>query len=170
VPVGLPSFAEALRAGTEVFHHLKADLHKQKLATAVGGRRWVSRPTSRRPRPRSTRSWRPSASRATGPVGMWRSPWTSRPASLYRDGAYRFEGEGVTRSGAEMIDFLAALVEQYPIVSIEDGLDENAWTDWKALTTRLGGRVQLVGDDLFVTKPRDPHSGDRPTGSRTPSW
>jgi enolase len=66
---------------------------------------------------------------------------------------YRFEGERTTRPAAELINFLTGLLDRYPIVSIEDPLDENAWPDWKTLTTRLGGRVQIVGDDLFVTNP-----------------
>jgi enolase len=152
VPVGLPSFAEALRAGTEVFHHLKAALHKQKLATAVGdeGGFAPDLPSTAAALDALLEAIRVAGYRPGRDVAIAVDVAAS---SLYRDGAYRFEGEGTTRSGAEMIDFLAGLAEQYPIVSIEDGLDENAWTDWKALTSRLGGRVQLVGDDLFVTNP-----------------
>ncbi|MDR7545025.1 MAG: phosphopyruvate hydratase [Armatimonadota bacterium] len=152
VPVGLASFAEALRAGVEVFHHLKKALHDRGLATAVGDEGGFA------PDLPSTTAALDALVAAIETAGY-------RPgrdvaiavdvaaSSLWSDGAYRFQGEGVKRTGPEMIDFLAGLAERYPIVSIEDGLDENAWDDWKALTRRLGSRVQLVGDDLFVTNP-----------------
>ncbi len=70
---------------------------------------------------------------------------------LYRDGAYHFEGQGLTRSSEEMVDFYSELVNKYPIISIEDGLDEEDWQGWKLLTDKIGNKVQLVGDDLFVT-------------------
>jgi enolase len=72
---------------------------------------------------------------------------------FYRDGVYRFEGEGVTRTRQEMVDYLASLCDRYPILSIEDGMAEDDWEGWKLLTDRLGGKIQLVGDDLFVTNP-----------------
>jgi enolase len=153
VPVGLPSFAEALRAGAEVFHHLKKALRDQHLATAVGDEGGFA------PDLPSTDAALDTLQRAIETAGY-------RPGrdvaiavdiaanSLFEDGAYRFTGEGVTRTGPEMIDFLAGLVERYPIVALEDGLDENAWDDWKMLTQRLGDRVQLIGDDIFVTNPK----------------
>jgi enolase len=153
VPVGLPSFAEALRAGAEVFHHLKKALRDQHLATAVGDEGGFA------PDLPSTDAALDTLQRAIETAGY-------RPGrdvaiavdiaanSLFEDGAYRFTGEGVTRTGPEMIDFLAGLVERYPIVALEDGLDENAWDDWKMLTQRLGERVQLIGDDIFVTNPK----------------
>jgi enolase len=152
VPVGLPSFAEALRAGTEVFHHLKASLHRQKLATAVGDEGGFAPdfPSTAAALDELLAAIRVAGYRPGRDVAIAVDVAAS---SLYDDGAYRFEGEGVTRTSDQMVDFLADLVEQYPIVSIEDGLDENAWSDWKTLTGRLGGRVQLVGDDLFVTNP-----------------
>jgi len=72
-------------------------------------------------------------------------------SELYRDGAYALPGEGRTLDAAGLVDLYAGLADRYPLVSVEDGLDENAWADWKLMTERLGGRLQLVGDDLFVT-------------------
>src|SRR3990170_4324837 len=152
VPVGLPSLAEALRAGTEVFHHLKKALHDQGMATAVGDEGGFA------PDLPSTDAALDALLRAIETAGY-------RPgrdvaialdvaaSSFFRDGAYQFEGEGVVRSGAQMIDFLGGLLNRYPIISIEDPLDKNAWPDWRAMTARLGNRVQIVGDDLFVTNP-----------------
>ena len=152
VPGGLPSFAEALRAGTEVFHHLKKALHAQGMSTAVGDEGGFAPDLS------STASALEALVRAIETAGY-------RPGrdvaiamdvaadTLFHDDAYRFEGERTTRSPAELINFLTGLLDRYPIVSIEDPLDEHAWPDWKTLTTRLGGRVQIVGDDLFVTNP-----------------
>ena len=152
VPVGLPSFAEALRAGTEVFHHLKKALHDQGMATAVGDEGGFAPDL-------------PSTDAALGALVRAIETAGYRPgrdvaialdvaaSSFFRDGAYRFEGEGVVRSGEQMIDFLGGLLDRYPVISIEDPLDENAWPDWRAMTARLGNRVQIVGDDLFVTNP-----------------
>jgi enolase len=152
VPVGLPSFAEGLRAGAEVFHHLKHELHTRGLATGVGDEGGFA------PDLPSTAAALDALIEAIETAGY-------RPGqdvalaldiaanSLFREGVYRFEGEGVTRTGAEMIDFVASLVDRYPIVSVEDPLDENAWLDWQILTRRLGGRVQIIGDDIFVTNP-----------------
>jgi enolase len=152
VPAGLPSFGQALRAGVEVFHHLKKALHDAGMSTAVGDEGGFA------PDLASTEAALDALVAAIGAAGY-------RPgrdvalamdvaaSSMFADGVYRFAGEGRTRSGAEMIDFLEMLAERYPIVSIEDGLDENAWADWKTLTDRLGARIQIVGDDLFVTNP-----------------
>ncbi len=153
VPVGAPSFGEALRIGTEVFHHLKQALHEKGLGAGVGDEGGFA------PDLNSTDAALDFLVTAIEKAGH-------RPgrdvaialdvaaSGLHQDGVYRFAGEGATRTAEKMIDFLAALVERFPIISIEDGLDENAWADWKILTGRLGGRVQLVGDDLFVTNPR----------------
>ncbi|MGH2402889.1 MAG: phosphopyruvate hydratase [bacterium] len=153
VPVGASSFSEALRVGTETFHHLKKALHKRGLGTGVGDEGGFAPDLS------STEAALEFLVAAIERAGY-------RPgrdiaialdiaaSGLYRDGAYRFAGEGATRSPDEMVDFLAGLAARFPIVSIEDGLDENAWDGWKALTGRLGGSLQLVGDDLFVTNPR----------------
>ena len=152
VPVGLPSFAEALRAGTEVFHHLKKALHAQGLSTAVGDEGGFAPDLS------STAAALEALVRAIETAGY--APGREiaiamdiAASNLFRDDAYRFEGERTTRPAAQLISFLTGLLDRYPIVSIEDPLDENAWPDWKTLTSRLGGRVQIVGDDLFVTNP-----------------
>ncbi|MGQ0571110.1 MAG: phosphopyruvate hydratase [Armatimonadota bacterium] len=152
VPAGAPSFAEALRAGTEVFHHLKKALAAGGLSTAVGdeGGFAPDLPSTGAALEALLKAIDAAGYRAGNDVAL---ALDVAGSTLFRNGAYRFEGEGTTRSGAQMIDFLAGLVDRYPIVSIEDGLDENAWTEWQTLTRRLGGRVQLVGDDLFVTNP-----------------
>ncbi len=153
VPAGAPSFADALRAGTEIFHYLKKALHERGLETGVGDEGGFA------PDLASTEAALEFLVAAIERAGQRpgrdvaialdvAAPW------LYRDGAYRFAGEGATRSAQEMIGFLGGLADRFPIISIEDGLDENAWDDWRALTQRLGARLQLVGDDLFVTNPR----------------
>ena len=137
VPVGLPSFAEALRAGTEVFHHLKKALHAKGLATGVGDEGGFAPDL-------------PSTAAALDAVVGAISAAGYRPgrdvavamdvaaSSLFREGAYQFEGEDVTRTGAEVIDFIASLIDKYPIVSIEDPLDENAWADWQIADSPAG--------------------------------
>ncbi len=160
VPGGFGSFAEALRAGVEVFHQLKKALHAQGESTAVGDEGGFA------PDLPSTEAaieavlaaiekagYRPGSQIAialdVAASSMWKA---GEPGAA--GGFYDFAGEGCRRTGGEMIDFLASLAERYPIVSIEDGLDENAWSDWAALTRRLGGSTQVVGDDLFVTNPK----------------
>jgi enolase len=153
VPGGAPSFVEALRVGTEVFHHLKKALVDRGLGTGVGDEGGFA------PDLDSTEAALEflvaSIERAGFQPGRDVAIAIDVAASgLWRDGAYRFKGERAVRSAEEMIDFFAVLADRFPIVSIEDGLDENSWDDWMALTKRLGGRLQLVGDDLFVTNPR----------------
>jgi enolase len=150
VPVGLPSFAEALRAGTEVFHHLKRALHEQGMATAVGDEGGFA------PDLPSTDAALDALVRAIDTAGYRPGREVAiamdvAASSFFRDGAYRFEGEGVVRSGEEMIDFLGGLLDRYPVISLEDPLDENAWPDWRAMTASLGNRAQIIGDDIFVT-------------------
>jgi len=148
VPAGASTFGEALRMGAEVFHHLKAFLHERGLATAVGDEGGFA------PDLASTEEAIEAVLEAAERAGHREHVAIALdPASseVFHDGAYELPGEGRTLAPAELIDFYASLAERYPIVSIEDGLDENAWADWKALTDRLGDRVQLVGDDLFVT-------------------
>ena len=89
-------------------------------------------------------------------------------SELYRDGAYHLDGEGRVLSSAEMVDYWADLVSRYPIVSLEDGMAEQDWDGWVALTKRLGDKVQLVGDDNFVTNSSTPAERDRPAASPTP--
>ena len=148
VPGGAESFTDALRIGAEVFHHLRAVLHERGLATGVGDEGGFA------PDLASTEEAievvLEAAERAghRERVGIALDPAASE---LFRDGAYHFPGEGKTLDAAAMIDFYRALVDRFQLVSIEDGLDENAWSDWRSLTQALGDRVQLVGDDLFVT-------------------
>jgi len=148
VPAGASTFSEALRIGTEVFHHLKAVLHERGLATGVGDEGGFA------PDLESTEqaiaAILEAAERAGHGerIGIALDPAASE---VYHDGNYVLPGEGRTLDPGAMIDFYASLLDRFPLVSIEDGLDENAWGDWKSLTESLGDRVQLVGDDLFVT-------------------
>ncbi|MBI3998318.1 MAG: phosphopyruvate hydratase, partial [Armatimonadetes bacterium] len=152
VPAGAPTFGEAVRMGTEVFHHLKRILHQRGLATGVGDEGGFAPDL---PSSDATLDLLAGAIEAAGyrPGRDIALALDVAASSLYRDGVYVFEGEGARRAAPQMIDFLASLLDRYPIVSIEDGLDENAWTDWQVLTRRLGDRAQIVGDDLFVTTP-----------------
>ncbi|HXG75371.1 MAG TPA: phosphopyruvate hydratase [Gaiellaceae bacterium] len=148
VPAGADTFSEALRIGVEVFHALRAVLHERGLATGVGDEGGFA------PDLASTEEAvaviLEAAERAghRERVGIALDPAASE---VHRDGRYVLAGEGRTLSSEEMIELYASLAERFPLVSVEDGLDENAWADWKSLTERLGARLQLVGDDLFVT-------------------
>jgi enolase len=148
VPAGAETFSEALRIGTEVFHHLKAVLHDRGLATGVGDEGGFA------PDLESTEAAIEAILEASVRAGHRdRIAIALDPAAseLFRDGMYELEGEGKSLDPAAMIDLYADLAARYPLVSIEDGLDEDAWHDWRALTERLGTTTQLVGDDLFVT-------------------
>jgi enolase len=148
VPAGAESFAEALRVGAEVFHALKALLHERGFATAVGDEGGFA------PDLDSSEEAIEAVLEAAERAGHRdRVAIALDPAAteLYEDGHYRFEGNDET--GDEMVQYLARLVERYPIVSIEDGLAEDDWTTWRALTEVAGSSVQLVGDDIFVTNP-----------------
>jgi enolase len=148
VPVGAETFSDALRIGAETYHALKSLLHERGLSTAVGdeGGFAPDLPTSEA----AIEAILDAAERAghRDRVAIALDPASSE---LFSDGVYRFEGREV--QPAEMAEFLAGLVEKFPIVSIEDGNAEDDWDGWKATTERLGDRVQLVGDDLFVTNP-----------------
>jgi enolase len=150
MPVGSPSFAEALRCGAEIFHALKSALHDAGFSTAVGDEGGFA------PAIQSSREaldYIEKAVRAAGyALGEDVLLAVDCAASEYfRDGAYRMVGEGKTLSSSENVDFLADLAANYPMASIEDGMAEDDWAGWKQLTERLGKHVQLVGDDLFVT-------------------
>jgi enolase len=150
LPAGAPSFAEALRCGAEIFHALKSALHQAGFSTAVGDEGGFA------PALRSTREaldFILSAIEAAGykPGGDVLLGTDCAASEYFKDGAYRMEGEGKTLSPAENADFLTELASAYPIASIEDGMAEDDWAGWKLLTDKLGDRVQLVGDDLFVT-------------------
>jgi enolase len=150
MPVGAPDFAEALRCGAEIFHALKAALHRAGLSTSVGDEGGFA------PKIDSAREALDHIDKAVGAAGYKLGEdvllaLDCAASEYFRDGAYRMDGEGKTLSSAENADFLAALASDYPIASIEDGMAEDDWQGWKLLTDKLGGRVQLVGDDLFVT-------------------
>ncbi|MRI81847.1 phosphopyruvate hydratase [Fundicoccus ignavus] len=154
LPVGAETFKEALRWGTEVFHSLKSILSKRGLETSVGDEGGFA------PRFESTEDGVETILEAIKAAGLEPGKdvylgFDCASSEFYENGVYdysKFEGEtGAKRSAAEQVDYLAELVEKYPIISIEDGMDENDWEGWKLLTERLGEKVQLVGDDLFVT-------------------
>jgi enolase len=148
VPAGAETFSEGLRIGAEVYHHLKAVLHERGLSTAVGDEGGFA--PDFESSVEAIEVILEAAERAghRERVGIALDPAASE---LFDDGKYVFAGEGRTLDPAAMIEFYADLAERFPLVSVEDGLDENAWDDWRTLTERLGGSVQLVGDDLFVT-------------------
>jgi enolase len=148
VPAGAQSFSEALQIGAETFHALKKVLHDRGLATGVGDEGGFA------PDLPSTEAVLDAILEAAERAGhREKVALALDPASssFFRDGSYRLEGEGRALDAQGMIDFYASLAEHYPLVSIEDGLGEDDWDDWHALTERLGDRLQLVGDDLFVT-------------------
>jgi enolase len=148
VPAGAETFSDAVRIGAEVFHRLRAVLHERGYATGVGDEGGFA------PDLASTEEAielvLEAAERAghRERVGIALDPAASE---IFRDGMYELPGEGKTLDPEAMIGFYRSLVERFPLVSIEDGLDENAWSDWRELTQELGNRIQLVGDDLFVT-------------------
>jgi len=148
VPAGAETYSEGLRLGTEIFHHLKAVLHERGLATGVGDEGGFA--PDLESTEQAIEAILEAAERAghRERVGIALDPAASE---IFRDGSYRLPGEERTLEPAAMIEFYGSLAERYPLVSVEDGLDENAWDDWRALTEKLGGSLQLVGDDLFVT-------------------
>jgi len=160
-PIGAPTFREALRWGTEVYHSLKKVLSERGLSTLVGdeGGFAPDLDTSEDAIDLILEGAERAGHRDRVAIAL--DPATSE---VFEDGAYRFEGR--EKSSAEMPEFWAELVGRYPIVSIEDGAAEDDWESWSALTQRLGDRVQLVGDDLFVTNPTRLQQGiDRGVGN-----
>lgn len=150
MPVGAPSFSEALRWGVETYHALKAVLRERGLATAVGDEGGFA------PDLASNEEAIVVLLQAVEKAGFTPGKDIAialDPAmsELYRDGVYRLAGEGKTLTAAQLCDWWSALVARYPIVSIEDAMAENDWEGWSQLTNALGKKVQLVGDDLFVT-------------------
>ena len=152
MPVGAETFSEGLRWGTEIFHTLKAALAKDGLATAVGDEGGFA------PNLASAEAALDYVMAAVRDAGF--EPGKEVMLALdcaatefHKDGAYHYAGEGVTRSVDEQVAYLAKLSADYPILSIEDGMDEDDWDGWVALQQRIGDKVQLVGDDLFVTNP-----------------
>jgi enolase len=148
VPAGASSFAEGLRTGAEVFHALQGVLHERGLATGVGDEGGFA------PDLESSEAAVEAVLEAAERVGHRdRVAIALDPAAteLYRDGRYHLDREGRTLTSDELSDLYARLADRYPVVSVEDGLAEDEWAAWKTLTERLGDRLQLVGDDLFVT-------------------
>jgi enolase len=150
MPVGAPSFAEALRWGTETYHALKKVLHDRHLSTAVGDEGgFAPNLATNEDAIRVLIEAIEKAGYTPGEdIAVAMDPAMSE---LYRDGAYHLAGEGKVLTPKEMVGYWERLVSTYPIVSIEDGMAEDDWDGWSALSAELGGRVQLVGDDLFVT-------------------
>jgi enolase len=150
MPAGTPSFAEALRCGAEIFHALKSALHAAGLSTAVGDEGGFA------PAIQNSREALDFIEKAVEAAGYRLGSdvllaLDCAASEYFKDGAYRMIGEGRTLSSADNAGFLAELATAYPIASIEDGMAEDDWGGWKELTDQLGSRVQLVGDDLFVT-------------------
>jgi enolase len=149
-PIGAPSFSEALRWGAEVYHHLKSVLKARGLATGLGDEGGFA------PNLDSNRAALDLILEAIGKAGYTAGTDIAlaldvAASEFHGDDGYAFEG--ATKSSDEMIDYYEQLLEDYPLVSIEDPLNEEDWDGWKAMTDRLGSRVQIVGDDLFVTNP-----------------
>jgi enolase len=160
VPVGALSFREALRCGAEVFHALKKLIDKRGMSTAVGDEGGFAPDLDSH-----------SAAIELILEAIETSGYSAgqnvllaldcAATEFFKDGRYRLESEGLSLSAEEFIDYLAGLVDRYPIASIEDGLAENDWNGWRALTERLGAKIQLVGDDLFVTNAKTLKDGVR---------
>lgn len=154
MPVKVKSFSEALKMGTEIFHNLKKVLHKRGLSTAVGDEGGFA-PTLDGTEDALDTILESIKNAGYTPGEEVMIALDCAAAEFYENGKYdytKFEGEsGEIRTSEEQADYLVSLAEKYPIISIEDGMDENDWEGWKALTEKAGGKVQLVGDDLFVT-------------------
>ena len=153
MPVGAPTLAEAVRWGSEIFHTLKKGLHDKGLATAVGDEGGFA------PNLASTRAALDFIMESIKKAGF--KPGKDVALALdcaatefFKKGKYEISGEGLSLSPLEMADYLAKLCDDYPIRSIEDGMGEDDFAGWKALTDKIGHKVQLVGDDLFVTNPK----------------
>ncbi|MVW89092.1 phosphopyruvate hydratase [Pseudomonas sp. PB101] len=149
-PVGAKSFSEGLRMGTEIFHHLKAVLKARGLSTAVGDEGGFA------PNLASNEDALKVISEAVANAGYKLGTDVTlaldcAASEFYEDGKYNLSGEGQVFTAEGFADYLKGLTERYPIISIEDGLDESDWAGWKILTDKIGEKVQLVGDDLFVT-------------------
>ena len=153
MPVSATNIREAVRMGSEVFHTLKGELTAAGLSTGIGDEGGFA------PNISSTRDALDFILKSIEKAGY--KPGSDNYLALdcaateyYKDGKYEMKGEGKSLTSAENVDYLAALVADYPIISIEDGMSEDDWDGWNALTARLGGKIQLVGDDLFVTNPK----------------
>lgn len=152
-PVSVNSFAEALRVGAEIFHSLKKVLKAQGLNTAVGDEGGFA------PNLPSNEAALAAIKEAVEKAGYELGKDVTlaldcASSEFYKDGQYQLSGEGKSFDSEGFADYLSGLCDRYPIVSIEDGMDESDWDGWKVLTDKLGSKVQLVGDDLFVTNTR----------------
>ena len=150
MPVGAKSFSEALRMNAEIYHNLKALLKEKGLSTALGDEGGFA--------PNLSNNAEAIEVILEAVVKAGYKPKDDivialdvASSEMYKDGKYHLEGEGLVKTSEEMVDYLAELCEKYPIISIEDGLAEDDWAGWKLLTKKIGKKVQLVGDDLFVT-------------------
>ncbi|WP_028298468.1 phosphopyruvate hydratase [Olivibacter sitiensis] len=154
MPVGATSFSEALRWGSEVFHHLKSILHDRGLSTAVGDEGGFA-PTFEGTEDAIETILKAIEKAGYKPAEDICLALDCASSEFFKDGKYdytKFEGEsGAIRTSAEQAEYLAQLTEKYPIISIEDGMAEDDWDGWKLLTDKIGDKIQLVGDDLFVT-------------------
>ena len=150
MPVGAPSFAEAVRWGAETFHALKAALKKAGHNTNVGdeGGFAPNLPSAEAALDFCLKAIEAAGFKPGDDIALALDPAASE---FFKDGAYVYSGEGLTRSVEEQVDYLVKLANAYPILSIEDGMAENDWAGWKLLTEKLGSHRQLVGDDIFVT-------------------
>jgi enolase len=150
MPVGAPSFAEALRMCAEVYHTLKSVLKGLGLNTAIGDEGGFA------PNLTSNEQALEVIVQAISKAGY--KPGEDfclaldvAASEIYKDGKYNLAGEGVVKTSEEMVEFYSQLVAKYPIISIEDGMSEDDWAGWKLMTEKLGSKIQIVGDDLFVT-------------------
>ncbi|WP_188206643.1 phosphopyruvate hydratase [Alkalibacillus aidingensis] len=158
MPVNAPTFKEALRQGAEIFHALKNVLKEKGYNTAVGDEGGFA------PNLKSNEEALETIVEAVEKAGYKigddiKLAMDVAASEIYKGGKYELKGEGVTRTSEEMVDWYESLVQKFPIISIEDGLDENDWDGFKLLTDRLGDQVQLVGDDLFVTNTKKLEEG-----------
>jgi enolase len=149
-PVGAKTFADALRMGTEIFHHLKAVLKARGLSTSVGDEGGFA------PNLASNEDALAAIAEAVANAGYTLGDDVTlaldcASSEFFKDGQYDLAGEGKVFNAEGFADYLAGLAERYPIISIEDGMDESDWAGWKVLTDKIGQKIQLVGDDLFVT-------------------
>ncbi len=150
MPVGAPCFSDALRMGAEIFHTLKKVLKGKGLNTAVGDEGGFA------PNLSSNEEALQVIVQAINEAGYTPGDdvfiaLDAAASSFFKNGIYDMSGEGAKKNSAEMVEFYADLVDRYPIISLEDGMDENDWDGWKLLTEKLASRIQIVGDDLFVT-------------------
>ncbi|MEJ5975799.1 phosphopyruvate hydratase [Novosphingobium sp. PS1R-30] len=153
MPVGAPTLAEAVRWGAEIFHTLKKGLHEKGLSTAVGDEGGFA------PNIASTRAALDFVASSIEKAGFKlgseiQLALDCASTEFFKNGKYEISGEGLSLSPVQFADYLADLTTAYPIISIEDGMGEDDFEGWKALTDKIGGKVQLVGDDLFVTNPK----------------